>query len=119
MIGTTDLDYIENVIGASDVDVFDELADVFLAMEGGQIEATVVGLPTALFATAVQIPDAIIAGILPDSEGEEGLGLLLSKGSELLPCLNEGLEALRTAGTLDTLADEWLAGDGEIPDISP
>jgi polar amino acid transport system substrate-binding protein len=118
MIGTTDLDYIENVIGAADVDVFDELADVFLAMEGGQIEATVVGLPTALFATAVQVPDAIIAGILPGSEGEEGLGLLVPKGSEFLPCLDEGLEALRADGTLDALADEWLAGGGEIPTIS-
>lgn len=117
MIGTTDLDYIENVIGATDVDVFDELADVFLAMEGGQVEATVVGLPTALFATAVQVPEAIIAAILPGSEGEEGLGMLFAKDNEFVACVDQALESLRDQGVLDALADEWLAGGGDIPRI--
>jgi polar amino acid transport system substrate-binding protein len=119
MIGTTDLAYIENVIGATDVDVFDELADVFLAMEGRQIEATVVGLPTALFATAVQVPDAMIAGILPDSAGEEGLGMLFEKGSGFVTCVDQALAALDARGELDALATRWLtAGEGEIPRLS-
>lgn len=118
MIGTTDLDYIENVIGATDVQVFDELADVFLAMEGKQIQATVVGLPTALFATAVQVPDATIAGILPDSEGEDGLGMLFEKGHGFVSCVNEALATLDAAGRLDALATEWLASGGEIPRLT-
>jgi polar amino acid transport system substrate-binding protein len=115
MIGTTDLSYIEDVIGATDVQVFDELADVFLAMEGKQIDATVVGLPTALFATAVQVPDATIAAILPDSEGDDGLGMLFEKGHGFVECVNQALTALDQAGKLDELATEWLASGGEIP----
>lgn len=118
VIGTTDLDYIEDRIGATDVDVFDELADVFLAMEGGLVDATVVSLPTALFATAVQVPDAIIAGILPDSEGGDGLGMLFTKDNAFVECVNEALAALDSRGTLDDLATEWLAGGGEIPRLS-
>lgn len=118
MIGTTDLAYIEDKIGATDVDVFDELADVFLAMEGKQIDATVVGLPTALFATAVQVPDATIAAILPDSEGEDGLGMLFEKGNGFVSCVNNALAALDSAGTLDELATEWLADGGEIPRLT-
>ncbi|HUG75631.1 MAG TPA: ABC transporter substrate-binding protein [Acidimicrobiia bacterium] len=116
MIGTTDLAYIEDVIGATDVAVFDELSDVFLAMEGKQIEATVVGLPTALYATAVQVPDAIIAGILPDSEGEDGLGMLFEKGSGFVTCVDQALAALDARGELDAFATRWLtSGEGEIP----
>ena len=59
-----------------------------MAMEGGQIEATVLALPTALFATAVQMPDAIIAGVLPDSAGGDGLGMLVAQGSTFLACVD-------------------------------
>jgi polar amino acid transport system substrate-binding protein len=117
-IGTTDLDYIENVIGVDDPAVFDDQAGVFQAMEGGQIDATVFGLPGALFVTAVQVPDAIIVGVLPGESGDDGLGMLFADGNEFRPCVDEALEALRADGTLDALADEWLAGDGDIPDIS-
>jgi polar amino acid transport system substrate-binding protein len=79
----------------------------------------VVGLPTALFATAVQVPDAIIAGILPDSEGEEGLGMLFEKGSEFVDCVDQALQALDARGELDALATRWLTADGdEIPRLS-
>jgi polar amino acid transport system substrate-binding protein len=119
MIGTTDLAYIEDVIGATDVDVFDELSDVFLAMQGRQIEATVVGLPTALFATAVQVPEAMIAAILPGSEGGEGLGMLFEKGSGFVTCVDQALAALEARGELAALATRWLtSGEGEIPRLS-
>jgi polar amino acid transport system substrate-binding protein len=119
VIGTTDLDYIEDRIGATNVDVFDELADVVLAMQGGQIDATVIGLPTALFMTAVQVPEAVIAGILPDSEGGEGLGMLFAKGNGFVECVDDALQAMEARGELDALATEWLtSGDGEIPRLS-
>ena len=118
MIGTTDLSYIEDTIGATGVQVFDELADVFLAMEGNLIDATVVSLPTALFATAVQVPDAVIAAILPESEGGEGLGMLFEKGHGFVSCVNEALAELDSAGKLDELATEWLADGGEIPRLT-
>jgi polar amino acid transport system substrate-binding protein len=117
-IGTTDLDYIENVIGIEDVAVYNTQADVVAAMLAGQIDATVVGLPTALFLTAVEIDDSVIAGVLPGGEGEDGMGLLFAEGSPLVDCVDQSLQALTDDGTLEALAVEWLQGDGEIPTIT-
>ena len=115
-IGTTDLEYIENVIGASDVAVFNDQVDVVSAMTAGQIDATVVGLPTALFMTAVQLDNGVVAGVF-SSEDEEGLGLLFTEGSDLVSCVNDAMQSLDDAGTLDALAEQWLQGGGDIPNI--
>ncbi len=120
-IGTTDLDYIENTLGIEDVAVYDTQADVVAAMLAGQIDATVVSLPTALYLTAVEIEGSTIVGVLPtataDSEGD-GMGLLFTDGSPLVTCVDEALQALTDDGTLDSLAVEWLQSDGEIPAIT-
>lgn len=118
VIGTTDLDYIEETIGIDDVSVYDDQAGVFQAMEGGQIDATVFGLPGALFVTAVQVEDAEIVGILPGESEDDPLGMLFADGNEFRPCVDEALGSLREDGRLEALADEWLAGGGDIPSIS-
>jgi polar amino acid transport system substrate-binding protein len=116
-IGTTDLDYLENILGIEDVAVFDDQAGVFQALEGGQIDGTVAALPTALFATAVQVPDALILAVLPPDPNDTGHGLLFEDGSPLVDCIDQGLEALIDRGVVDDLAAEYLTGDGEIPEI--
>ncbi|MEX2562027.1 MAG: ABC transporter substrate-binding protein [Nitriliruptoraceae bacterium] len=117
-IGTTDLDYIENIIGADDVAVFDDQAGTFQALLGGQIDATVVALPTALFATAVQIPEANIVAVVPPDENDTGHGLLFQQGNELVGCINQGLEAIIEAGVIDDLVQEYLMPEEEIPVIT-
>ena len=117
-IGTTDLDYLENILGVSDVAVFDDQAGVFQALEGGQIDATVAALPTALFATAVQVPDAAIVAVLPPDPNDNGHGLLFEDGSPLVDCIDQGLQALIDDGVVDDLAEQYLTGDGEIPAIT-
>jgi polar amino acid transport system substrate-binding protein len=117
-LGTTDLDYLENVIGVDDVAVFDDQAGVFLALEGGQIDATVAAIPTALFATAVQVPDAQITATLPPDPSDNGLGLLFEEGSPLVDCINQGLQAIIDAGVIDDLAGEYLTGAGTITEIT-
>ncbi len=117
-IGTTDLDYIENVLGVTDAAVYNTQADVVAAMLAGQIDATVVSLPTALYLTAVEIEGSTIAGVLPGGEDGEGMGLLFTDGSELVPCVNDALQMLTDDGTLEALAVEWLQGAGEIPTIT-
>jgi polar amino acid transport system substrate-binding protein len=117
-IGTTDLDYIENVIGVTDVAVFDDQAGTFQALLGGQIDATVVALPTALFATAVQIPEAEIVALLPADPNDTGHGLLFEQGNELVDCINEGLRAVIADGVVDDLIDRYLVGDADLPVIT-
>ena len=120
-IGTTDLDYIENEMGIEDVAVFDTQADVVAAMVAGQIDATVVSLPTAFFLSAVQLDNGEIAGVLPsagNSEESDGMSLLFSDGNELRPCVDQALTSLRDDGDLDAIAEEWLQGANDIPSIT-
>ena len=117
-IGTTDLDYIENLIGADKVKVFNDQVGTFQALLGKQIDATVISLPTALFATAVQIPDATIAAILPHDPNDLGHGLVFEKDNPLVEWINEGLEAIIADGVIKDLTAQYLVGDESIPTIS-
>lgn len=118
MIGSTDLDYVENRIGVSDVAVYDDQAAVFQALLAEQIDATVISLPTALFATAVQVPEAEIAAILPPDTNDLGHGLVFEKGNPIVPWINDGLEAIIADGVVAELTAEYLVGDDSIPEIS-
>jgi polar amino acid transport system substrate-binding protein len=117
-IGTTDLDYIENRIGAEDVAVFNDQVGTFSALVGGQIDATVISLPTALFATAVQVPEATIAAILPSDPNDLGFGLVFEKDNPIVDWINDGLEAIIARGVIEDLTNEYLVGDESIPIIS-
>ncbi|MPZ51123.1 MAG: transporter substrate-binding domain-containing protein [Acidimicrobiia bacterium] len=115
-IGTTDLDYIEQVIGDTDTAVYNTQADTVAALNAGQIDATVVGLPTAHFLTAVELENAVISGLLPEQgDSGEGMGLLFTEGNEYVNCVNPALEALHESGAIDAMAEEWLEQGGDIP----
>ncbi len=117
-IGTTDLDYIEKIIGVKDVAVFNDQAGTFQALLGGQIDGTVISLPTALFATAVQVPEATIAAILPHDPNDLGFGLVFEKDNEVVGWINKGLEAIIADGVVADLTAKYLIGDDSIPEIS-
>ncbi|WP_323037565.1 ABC transporter substrate-binding protein [Pararhodobacter sp.] len=117
-IGTTDLAYLENVMGATDVAVYDDQVGVFQAMQAGQIDATVAAVPTALFATAVQLPEASIVAILPPDANDEGHGLLFPQGSALIPWVDAALTHLIEAGTVQELVNTWLVADPTLPIIA-
>jgi polar amino acid transport system substrate-binding protein len=118
-IGTTSLDYIDEVIQPdSEAAVFDDNAAAKAAFDAGQVDGLVFDLPTAFYITAVEIPDASIVGVLPAAGDAEELGMLFEDGSELVPCVNEALATLRDDGTLDALQQEWLQAGGDIPTLS-
>jgi polar amino acid transport system substrate-binding protein len=117
-VGTTDFDYVQNILGVDNAAVFDDQAGVFQALQGGQIDATVVTLPTALYATAVQVPEAKITALLPKDPKDEGLGLLFGFENPIVPWINEGIAALKAKGTIDELATKYLIADPNIPVIS-
>lgn len=118
-IGTTSLDYIDEVIQpSSDAAVFDDNAAAKAAFDANQVDGIVFDLPTAYFITAVEIPDAAIVGVLPQVGPEpEQLGALFEKGSPLVPCVNDAIAALKDDGTLASLQEEWLNQGGDIPTL--
>ena len=118
VIGTTDLAYLENILGIDDAAVYDDQIGVFQAMQAGQIDATLAALPTALFATAVQIPEAGIVALLPADENDRGHGLLFEFGNPLVDWVDEALSAVIAAGVVDDLIARYLVADPDLPMIT-
>jgi polar amino acid transport system substrate-binding protein len=119
-LGTTSLDYVENVIQPEEAAaVYDTNADAKAALDADQVDALVFDLPTAYFVTAVEIEGSLILGQLEEvGDAPEELGFLFEEGSPLVPCVNEALANLRDGGTLADIEQEWLAQGGDIPTIS-
>lgn len=118
-IGTTSLDYIENVIKpTTKAAVFDDNAAAKAAFDAKQVDGIVFDLPTAYFITAVEIPDSKIVGILPNEGSPEQLGMLFEQGSKLIPCVNAALASLKSSNKLADLQKQWLAGGGSIPTLT-
>lgn len=118
-IGTTSLDYIEEVIEPnSEAQVYDDNAAAKAAFDAGQVDGIVFDLPTAFFITAVEIPDASIIGVLPREGDPEELGMLFEDGSPLVPCVNDALAILYDNGTIEALEDEWLQDGGSVPTLT-
>jgi len=118
-IGTTSLDFVEDVIQPdADASVYDENADASAALNANQIDGMVVDLPTAYFVTAVQIEGAVIAGQFEQqADDPESLGMLFADGNSLRGCVNRALKTLTDNGTLQGLEDTWLTQDGGVPTI--
>ncbi len=113
-IGTTSLDAVTEVIQpTNDPQVFDTSNDVVSALKQGQVDAAVVDTPTALYLTAVQVPDAEIVGEFPAPGGDEW-GALLAKDSTLTACVSAAVEELKSSGELDKIQEEWINSAGGV-----
>jgi polar amino acid transport system substrate-binding protein len=116
-IGTTSLDAVEQVIQPTvQAKVFNDSNDVVTALKQGQVEAVVVDLPTAFYVTAAQVEDSTIVGQF-DAPGGDSWGLVLAKDSELTPCVNEAIAALRDSGELERLEEQWMGEAAGAPEL--
>lgn len=118
VIGTTDNDYLVNILGIDNAAIYNEQVDVFQAMRAGQIDATVVALPTALFVTAVQVPDADIVALLPADENDRGHGLLFEFNNPLVEWVDDALGAVIARGVVEDLKNTYLIADPDLPVIT-
>src|SRR5207253_1430695 len=91
-VGTTSLEAAEAEIQPrSRPEVFNSSNDVVQALKNEQIDAVVVDLPTALYLTAVQVPEATVVGQF-SAPGGDRWGALLQKESALTACVSEAVE---------------------------
>jgi polar amino acid transport system substrate-binding protein len=115
-VGTTSYDYITQTIQPSQqAQAYNSTNDAIHALENGQIDGIVVDLPTAFYMTAVQIPKSTIVGQFAPSPGGDQWGLVLSKGNSLTICVDQAINALDSAGTLDQLRQTWLSEKASAP----
>lgn len=114
-IGTTSLSATEEVIDpSSKPQVFNNSTDVVTALKNGQIDAIVVDLPTALYLSAVEVPEATVAGQFSDPAGDKW-GALLAKDSPLTSCVSAAVEELEASGELEALTDKWMSQAAGAP----
>lgn len=117
-VGTTSFDAIEQQIDpTAGAQAFNTNDDAKLALQSGQVDALVVDLPTAFYLTGVELDGGLIVGQLPEAEGAAGdeFGLVLAKDSPLTADVTAAVDALRDDGTLQAIADEWLADAADAP----
>jgi polar amino acid transport system substrate-binding protein len=119
-VATTSLEAIENEIQPSqDPLIFDNTNDAKQALLNDQVDAIVADLPTALYITAVEIPQGTVVGQFQVSSGEtEEFGLLMELGSDLAPCVNRAVSALKDDGTLAQLEQRWMSQAAGVPELS-
>ena len=116
--GTTSLDAVEQQIQpTAGAQVFNTNDDAKLALESGTVDAIVVDLPTAFYLTGVELTGGLIIGQLPQPDGKSGdeFGLVLPKDSPLTAEVTAAVDALRENGTLQEIADTWLADAASAP----
>jgi polar amino acid transport system substrate-binding protein len=114
--GTTSLDAINEVIKpTAGAQVFNTNDDAKLALESGTVDAIVVDLPTAFYLTGVELTGGLIIGQLPEAGKGDEFGLVLPKDSPLTADVTAAVDALRADGTLQAIADEWLADAASAP----
>jgi polar amino acid transport system substrate-binding protein len=116
-ISTTSQEAVEAQIDpSSEIQVFNNSNDVITALKNGQVEAVAVDVPTALYVTAVQVPDATIAGQFPAPGGDQW-GALLAKGSSLTACVSNAIEELKSSGELEKLNRQWMSKAAGAPEL--
>lgn len=113
MAGSTSAQTIDEAVSPTTAALlYDSNEDAVAALIAGQIDAIVLDLPTAYFATGVYIDDSFIVGELPRAGVPDEWGLLLPKDSPLTARVSAALDELRADGTLDEITATWL-GEGQ------
>jgi polar amino acid transport system substrate-binding protein len=116
-IGTTSLEAAEEVIEPSNrPEVFNTSNDVVQALKNEQIDAAVVDLPTALYLTAAQVPEAAVVGQFSAPGGDQW-GALLEKDSSLTGCVSEAIEGLESSGELEKITQRWMSQAAGAPEL--
>lgn len=119
-VGTTSYTAItEQIKPKTEPAAFDTNDIAVQSLANGQVEGIVVDLPTAFYMTSAQLDNGVIVGQLPATdETADQFGFVLDKGNSLTDCVTGAVDALREDGTLDALAEEWLAGSGGAPELT-
>jgi polar amino acid transport system substrate-binding protein len=102
---------------------FPDLAAARSALELDDIDGVVVDLPTAFRLRDEEIPGAVVVGQFEATDSQLGFvssvpnvyAAVLPKGHGLTSCVDQALDELDAAGTLDRLRLAWLADRANAP----
>jgi len=121
-IGTTSYDFIVNTIQPnSEAGAYNSLSDTVAALNAGQVDGIVVDLPTALYLAdpfVQEVKGGVVVGQFATASTGEYFGMTFAKGSSLVACVNQALDAMKSDGTLAQITTTWLSQKtnvGEVP----
>jgi ABC-type amino acid transport substrate-binding protein len=108
--GTTFVDIVkaEQAAGGFQIVEFQAADEMLLALTSGQIDGLMQDSPISGYQATTQ-GDVAVSKVF---EGGDQYGIVLPKGSELVPVLDGALAAVRADGTYDTIVKTYL---GELP----
>lgn len=117
-VGTTSYSYIvDNIQPSQDPQVYDKSVDVITAFNNDQIDGFVVDAPTAYVSVLIgEAKGGVVAGQFPQIGEQEYFGAVFALDNPLVGCVNQGIAALTTDGTLEALRKRWLK-DVTFPEI--
>lgn len=114
--GTTSQIFLtEKVETSKDPLIFNSSQDVVQAINGGQVDAIVVDLPTAFYIVATQLEKGTVVGQFADTTDGDNYGFILPKGSPLTAAVTKAMDELRADGTLEQLQTKWLSEATNVP----
>ncbi|WRS29505.1 transporter substrate-binding domain-containing protein [Actinomycetaceae bacterium MB13-C1-2] len=106
----------EKVAPNQEIGVFNSNDDAVAALQAGQIDAIVTDLPTVLYLQAAVLDNGVVVGQFEPVEGDgDEFAFLLPKDSGLTAPVTAAVDALRADGTLDALAEKWIAEGAGAP----
>src|ERR1700694_1110482 len=117
-VGTTRLAYIQSQIKPTQTPrVYNTLDDAVAALKVKQIDAIVIDTPTAQFMASQQVPNGTVVGKFPTTGAH--YGVLFANGNSLVACVNQAIDKLNSARTINNLQTQYLSDYISIPVIQP
>ena len=95
-------------------DIFNGSSDVVEAFKINRVQVIVTDLATTEYLASSELKHAVVVGKFNAPSGNNW-GVLLGKGSPLLPCVNHAIQTLTSTGTLAALHSKWIPQDATIP----
>lgn len=110
-LGSAPLDYLDENVPDAETQPFEQLDQMYLAVEGGNADALLYDAPNVEYYLSTTDTNMEVVG--PLYEAQE-YGIAISQGNEeLVSAMNEALAGLIEDGTYAEIHEEWF---GEVPD---
>nr|WP_223160442.1 MULTISPECIES: ABC transporter substrate-binding protein [unclassified Leucobacter] len=111
---STSIKVVKEVVGV-DPQIFNSTEDAVMALQAGTIDALVTDIPTAFYNAYGVLENGKLVGQIESSQAGDKLSVLLAKDSSLTKPVSEAIDTLRENGTLDELAEKWIADNSGAP----
>lgn len=111
-LGSTSSAYLKENVPDAEINEYEQLDQVYLAVENGSVDAVVYDVPNVEYYIATVGEGKLKA--VGDTYQAENYGIAITPGNEdLVAAMNEALQTLRDNGTYDEIHEKWFGSGSE------